>query len=490
MEPKGKNKKTPSNLLLLGLAVGLYPLFFYYTQNFTLINSWKHLGFFIVLFLGLPVGAFYVLRWLSSSVGFFKAHETAVKSFLSSFLFLSFLQICLFAGVVWWAALATLLLSFLFAYFGSNHFDKLWKFQLLLAFVGLFSLVPRLYTQLTYSEVWMEQPDAIESAVFKKKPNVYYIQPDGYVNFSEISKGQYEYDNEAFKKYLVDKGFTLYDDFRSNYTATLESNMATFAMKHHYFNNGFSFSEITNAREVIVGKNPVLDLFKSNGYETHLLLELPYLLSNHPKLGYDHCNFDYDEVSLLSEGFSKRKEILPSLQQEMATMGDGPQFYFMQILDPGHVEARADRTLGAEAEKEKYFEKLERSNEKLRAIIDQIKEKDPTALILIMADHGGYVGFDYMLQIREKQEDESLLRSAFSVQLAIHWPDSHADYDLHFKSAINTFRILFAYLSEEKGYLNHLQEDASFTIIKDGNLKGIYQVINDQGEIVFQKSDE
>ena len=485
---EGNNRKeNETSVLLLGLAVGLYPLFFYYTHNFTLINSWKHLGFFIALFLGLPIGLFFALRWLSRLSPFFQRKATTLNTFLSVFLFLSFLQICLFAGVIWWAVVLSILVSFGIAIMGNQWLSKIWRFQLLMAFIGLFSLVPRLYSQLSYSEKWMQQPDDISAASFAKFPNVYYIQPDGYVNFSEIGKGHYQYDNEIFRNYLRGTGFTLYDNFRSNYTATLESNMATFAMKHHYLPNGFSSSEITNAREVIVGSNPVLDLFKKNGYQTNLLLELPYLLSNHPELGYDRCNFNYEEVSLLSEGFSNRKEILPSLIDFMQSSQAIPQFYFMQILDPGHVEARADRSLGAEAEKVKYFEKLQRSNEKLSGVIDYITEKDPEALIIIMADHGGYVGFDYMLEIREKQNDPTLIHSAYSVQLAILWPDEHNAYDAYFNSAINSFRILISYLSQEAKYLEHLQEDASYSIIKDGSLKGIYKLINSEGDVVFDK---
>ncbi len=92
-----------------------------------------------------------------------------------------------------------------------------------------------------------------------------------------------------------------------------------------------------------------------------------------------------------------------------------------------------------------------------------------------------------MLQIREQQKDEQLVRSAFSVQLAIRWPGEHAAYDPYFKSAINTFRVLFSYLSENRKYLERLQEDASFTIIQDGNLKGIYKVIDEGGGVTFKK---
>ena len=101
----------------------------------------------------------------------------------------------------------------------------------------------------------MVQPDDIEKVQFKKRPNIYYIQPDGYVNFSEMVKGYYKNDNSAFKHFLEDNGFKNYDDIRSNYTSTLVSNSATFSMMHHYYNNGFNFTEIANAREIIISKN-------------------------------------------------------------------------------------------------------------------------------------------------------------------------------------------------------------------------------------------
>ena len=62
MEPKKKqgffsvflnNGKAYS--LLTALAAGLYPLLFYYTNNYKMINSWEHLGYFVSIFLLLPM---------------------------------------------------------------------------------------------------------------------------------------------------------------------------------------------------------------------------------------------------------------------------------------------------------------------------------------------------------------------------------------------------------------------------------------------------
>ena len=476
--------------LFYGLATGIYPFLFYYSNNFSLINSLKHFGFFLFFFLFFPVGLFIVIEWSRERFSVVEKYILKIITFFNLFLFLLFIFVCLYAGLPYFQTLIALGIAFLGTFFFHKYLYEIVVFQYIIAVVGLFFFVPRVYSQLTFSEDWKQQPDAIEQVVFKKKPNVYYIQTDGYVNFSEIDKGYYNYNNDAIKQYLEDKDFTIYNDIRSNYTATLESNMATFVMKHHYYNSGFTFSEMINARETIITDNPVLNSFKKNGYKTHFLAEWPYLITNFPKLGYDYCNFKYNDVSLVSEGFEEQKQIFPYLKSSMQKRSNQPHFYFIEILDPGHVEARENKTEGASKEKDKYFEKLERCNKKLIEILDYIDQHDPEALVLIMGDHGGYIGFDYMLQIREKQEDRDLLYSAFSTQLAIKWPNNnHSGIDIHFKSAVNTFRILFSYLSDNQSYLQNLQEDASYTIIYKGAPRGIYKVIDNEGVIVFDRHE-
>jgi len=107
---------------------------------------------------------------------------------------------------------------------------------------------------------------------------------------------------------------------------------------------------------------------------------------------------------------------------------------------------------------------------------------------MIMADHGGYVGMDYMMQMRIKTDDRNILYSIFSVNLAIKWPDNEAPkMDKNFRSSVNVFRILFSYLTENEEYLNHLQEDASFLIINKEAPKGIYKCIDENGNVIFKK---
>ena len=473
--------------LILGMACGLYPVIFYYSNNYSLINSWKHLGFFICLFLIAPVVFFFILGRLLKIQWFEKLKKYAY-AFFSLLFFLFFIELSLYANVHIWFTIAIIVVSIIFGYFLHKHLKKLVVFQLLLAFIGLFSLVPTLLKQLNYSDEWMRQPDNIESVVFKKTPNIYYFQPDGYVNFSEIGKGYYNLDNSDFKGYLEENGFTLYEDFRSNYTATLASNMATFGMKHHYLNYGFNLTETINGREVVITENPVLNILKNNGYKTHFIAEVPYMLANKPKMGYDYSNFTKEDVGFIGTGYSEEKEIFEPIESTMKLDSLQPKFYFVEIFNPGHVPSGKEKSLGAEKEKELWNDRLQIANTTLKRAIDIVKANDPNAIIIIMADHGGYVGMDYTLQARKKNMDHDWVYTIFSSQLAIHWPNGEApSYDSNLKSPVNVFRILFSYLAENESYLDKLEENSSYIIIEENAPKGVYKCIDEDGKVTFEK---
>ncbi len=486
-KPENKDKRNFKIPVVVGLATGLYPIIFFYTNNFSLINSWKHFAFFIGLFLIMPVAVFLGIQFFSFWP-FVKKIKSFAFPFLNIFGFLCFIQICLYAKLQWIFTAVLFVVAVVFAVFLKKYLKKIVVLELVLALVGLFWLFPTIKNQWTYSNEWTQQPDDIEEVIFKKRPNVYYIQPDGYVNISEMDKGAYQIDNNEYWDFIENNGFKIYPNVRSNYSSTLVSNSATFTMKHHYYNNGFNFSEIANARKVIISDNPVLNVFKNNGYKTHFLAEGSYLLTNFPKMGYDVSNFDYNDIDLITDGFQQEEDILVPIEKYLNTDEEKSKFFFIEIFKPGHVQSLKNISQGAEKEAEIYKQNLDISNERLKKIITVIQEKDPAGLILIMADHGGYVGYEYMLEVRNKTLDRDRIYSAFSTQLSIKWPNSEApEIDKHFKSGINTFRILFSYLSEDNKYLEHLQEDATYTIIKDGAPQGIYKCIDENGDVVFIK---
>lgn len=474
--------------IALGIATGLYPLFFYYTNNFTLVNSVKQLLFFVALFVAVPVCIFSFIQFATRNKPT-PLWRNRLFTFFSVTLFLLYIQICLLADVTLLYSVLGVVIGLAAAYFLYKFLRKIMALQYILAVVGLVSLVPIVYKQLSYDSDWMNQPDDIIDVSFQQKPNVYFIQPDGYLNFSEIGKGAYRHNNDAFKSYLEANRFTLYDDFRSNYTATLLSNASMFSMKHHYNSYGFSLSEVINGREIVITKNPVLDIFKNNGYKTYFLPEWPFFLTSFAEMGYDECNFSLEEdVSFVGKGYYKQKDIEAPLQQFIAEEINQPKYFFLQVFSPGHVEFFEKDSEGVEEERKQWLARLEETNAKLERLINTIVANDPEAIIAILSDHGGYVGFEYMEQIHSKTTDRNKLYSGFSTQMAIRWPEGTTNfYKDKLKTNVNFFRVLFSELSGDTSYLEYLEEDASFVTIEKDAPKGVYRCINSEGEVVFEK---
>ncbi|MBX2827496.1 MAG: hypothetical protein KTR22_05005 [Flavobacteriaceae bacterium] len=473
--------------LLAGVVTGLYPFISYYTHNFQLVNSWQHFLFFFALFIVAPALLFWVLYRISKK-GFLKKWRTYGLFFLTVFVFLLFVEIALYAQLKKKLALITFLAVIPFAFLLYKHYKKIIFLQVIIAIIGLFYLIPVLWEQRSISTEWIKQPDAIEAIVLKKKPNIYLIQPDGYVNFEEIVRGHYNMDNSQFKSFLDDNGFTLYPNFRSNYPSTLASNGALFGMKHHYFNYGTHPSKSLNARKLLVSDNPALNILKDNGYKTHLILESPYVLLNRPKMGYDACNFSTFDVPFIGSGFRNKKDVQTDLEGYLVMDTSEPKFFFVEFFNPGHIKNRKGDAQGVEGEKKHWEESLAYANERLTKMITTIEKKDPGAMIILLADHGGYVGLEYAMQMYEKTTQRDHIYSLFASLCAIKWPETNLNgVDVDLKSSVNLFRTIFAYLGEDPSLLQHRQPDDSYIILMKNAPKGVYRYINGKGEIVCEQ---
>lgn len=474
--------------VITAIAAGLYPLLFYYYSNFTLLNSWKQFAFFIIYFLVIPIVVFKIAHVAANRMAFFKPIQAYVLPILN-FGWSAYLMVVITKGFSNKYIAVAVFLAVILAVLLRNHFKKIVVFQFLLAVMVAFPLCKYVFFDVENPSNWTTQPDDIENVKFKTTPNIYFIQPDGYANFSEINKGYYDYDNSGFKNFLLDHEFKLYDDYRSNYYSTLSSNSSMFAMKHHYHNYPSSkIREVYNARNVIVGDNAVLNILKNNNYKTHLLLDRSYMLINRPELAYDFCNMSADDLSYFSRGFQMSRDIFSDLKLIHENKNQEPNFYFLEELSPSHVTNKKSPGEIADIERDNYLNRVEETNVWLKNVINYIEQNDPNSLIVIAADHGGFVGMNTTLEAREKSTDRDLIYSIFTAQLAVKWPSGQApNYDNQIKTPVNLFRVLFSYLSENETYLKHLQDDKSFIQIESGASFGVYEYINDKGEITFNR---
>lgn len=480
-------KSSKNYPVISAIAAGLYPFLYYYNKNFEFAYSWVQFFFLLISFIIAPTILFFGLSWLFKKIKGFQKFQHFLLPVLNFSWFSLLLVICTsgikfkLMGLI---AMIACFLGFIFY----KHLKKIILFQFLLVIIILFELVPYAIQNFNYSLDWMKQPDNIEQVVFKMKPNIYLIQPDGYANFSELKNDLYKYDNSTFEAFLKRNNFTFYHSFRSNYSNTITSNSSLFSMKHHYYHQPSENLKVAHkSREILAGNNPVISILKNNAYKTFLILEKPYLIVNRPPLLYDYCNIDYSEFSYLARGFEITKNVAKDLSTAIDHNISGPNFYFVKKNAPNHISVRKNNSKGKEKEREKYVIDLEKVNDWLEDIITMISIKDKNSLIIIVSDHGGYVGFNYTAERRKKTTDRDLIHSIFTSVLAIKWPEEQPDFTHELKSNVNLFRFLFSYLSEDNSYLKSLQDDKSFLIINEEAPFGVYEVIDNSGNVVFNK---
>lgn len=462
--------------VLAGFSIGFYAFVFYFSNNFDLVNSWRQTLVFFLNFIIFPI----VLVF-----GIFKIIQ---KSKFSSFATQSVFIIMLVLLPIYLFGISNLLASYkkmglLVILLFCLIIFKIKNYKYFIVLVFLMTVLPIvklgkiIYLNYTNSTEWKLQPDAILKTQFKKKPNIYYIQPDGYTNETNLKGSLYRFDNSEFDGWLKDQKFSLYDDYRSNYPSTLYSNSSCFFMKHHFSNE---FSKFKYTRDYIVGRNPVLEIFKNNSYKTFFITEIPYLLMNRPNVYFDYCNYKLAELPYFKDGLSCFKEITNEIENQIVLNKETSNFFFIEKFNPGHINPSKIKGGSIEKERLEYLKSLQIANAWLKKTITIIEKNDPNAIIIIGADHGGYVGFEYTSQAQNKITDRKLLNSIFGAKLAIKWNGiHHSEYDAQLKSSVNLFRILFSFLSEDKLLLNNLQPDASYNSYDASDFSKVYKAIED-----------
>lgn len=477
---KSTNTEKSFNPLFIGLICGFYPLVFYYSNNFSAINTWEHLGFFIMFFLGIPIAIFSVL-YLA-----FKFSKTISKY---KFHILFVLIIMVVATLMSHAMFLTLKKKMLLALFIISIVAA-WKihkeYRKLLILILVMSVIPTVKCAIHIYEHqkavnWADLPDSVGEAKFKETPNIYMIQPDGYVARNMMESDLYNYQN-PFYGWLESNGFKVYDHFRSNYPASLTSNSSLFAMKQHRFGDMlFPTIEMPNARDFIAGNSNAIGILKNNGYTNFFIVQDEYFQQNRPKQAYDYYNIQPDEIPYFSDDDSVKKVVFDDLKAAMDTVQvSGPRFYFVERLLPHHIHFAASK----EEERDTYIDKIKEVNVWLEHTVNYISEKDPTAIVILLADHGGWVGLgSYPEMFSTTNPDQ--LHSVYSTLAAIKW-NGHLkkEMDIELRSNVNVFRVLFSVLSENPEYLKYMEDNSSYNLQNGSFSNSVKAVINDTGNVI------
>lgn len=471
--------KIKFNPVLTGVICGSYPLVFYYSNNFSAINTWEHFGFFTLFFVGIPIVVFTVAQFV------FKYSET-LSRYKSHILFVLIIMVvatlmsqAMYLTIKKKMLLGLLIISVLAAWKLHGHYKKLLIIILLMGILPFLNCVLHSIEHNRKME-WTQQPDSIVEAQFKTTPNIYMIQPDGYVSQTVMENKPYNFNN-PFYGWLENNGFKVYNNFRSNYPASLTSNSSMFSMKQHQFGKVlFPSIDMPNARDLIAGNSAVIETFKNNGYTNFFIVQDEYFQQNRPYPAYDYYNIDPDEIPYFSNDNNVKKVVFDDLKAAMDTVKThGPKFFFVERLLPHHIHFAASK----EEERNTYIEKIKEVNNWLENTVNYITEKDPTSIIILLADHGGWVGLGSYPEMFSTT-DPNQIHSIYSVLSAIKWNGNLKEgMDENLQSNVNFFRILFANLSENPEYLKYLEDDSSY-ILQNGTFsKSVRKAIDDRGTV-------
>ncbi len=473
-------KETP---LLAGIAAGLYPILFYYNNNYPMVNSVEHVLFFVGTFIVGPTLLLLAVQRIFK-IEILQEYRKYIIPFFSVFTFLFLLMICVYIRIEETKVWAFLIIADFVALLAYKHYKKIIVLQFVLAGFVFLKLIPDFYRHITYDDSWRKLSAAEKNITFTKTPNIYIIQPDGYANATELKRGYYNYDNSIFENWLTQQGFTIYNDFRSNYYSTLSSNSSLFNMKHHYHTNKIS------ERKDIVGKNNVLSILKENEYQTYLIAGTEYFTFNRTKNYYDFYNISAIETPFIGTGVKLRKNLLSDFESTKNNYNTSPRFFFIESIYPAHITTNSKSSEGVEAERLAYFKRFKKANTFLKTIIHKITTEDPKGIIVIIADHGGYVGMRATSDCGIKTQDRNKIYSIFGSHLSIKWPkDYDHSLDGELKSSVNLFRVLFSYLSDSKILLKNKEKDKSYILLNKGAEPGTYEYIADDGTIQCKKVD-
>ncbi|HSE59009.1 MAG TPA: YidC/Oxa1 family membrane protein insertase [Nitrospiraceae bacterium] len=331
---------------------------------------------------------------------------------------------------------------------------------------------------------------------FARTPNVYYIVPDAYPN-AEGLKTVFGLDPGEFYERLKAQGFAIYPFALSNYMSTLASMSSILGMDHHYYRGGIGNFEFLNARQFIVSEqNPVVKIFRNNGYQVHYVHETDYLFWNGCLV--DSCVpiggwGEFRDILLApslnvlpvlggeapSAGTGRIGESLDDLKQtrpafldrvrahiEAMSREETPHFTYIHGSRPGHSvpgEQTAEQLAGF---RDEFPERIRLANDEIMNFVEQILTHDPNSVIIVNADHGGwgYGNFNYTKEdILDDVPDGLLALDHLGALLAIRWPDNGSpQHAIDIRTNVNVFPHLFAYLSDSRDILKFNARDDGY----------------------------
>lgn len=364
-------------------------------------------------------------------------------------------------------------------------------------------------------------PKAPASGTNKRaQPNVYYLVFDRYASQETLAKN-YNYDNTKMAAFLDSQGFVTRTDAYANYPFTPQSVASTMRMDYlgdlgqRFENNAVGFQTAFPYRSIL-DNPPIAQILSSHGYKYNQVSSWWDFTRNNPAADSEPTKSfrlrilgkqfwltdlqrDVVNKSVLSPLLLKGLTIgndavvkydrdrnprenfdvqLAALQDIAATSQTSrqPQFTFAHILSPhdpyvftedgGEPAYSVDRNDDGLDEKVKYAKQLTYVNTRFEQLIRTLRQKDPSAAIIIQADEGPYPKeFRGALTPTHYYDPVNLplsqMRQKFGILASYYIPGVPPEtVKQEINSSVNVFRFL---LNQYFGYSLKQLPDCQFT---------------------------
>ena len=311
-------------------------------------------------------------------------------------------------------------------------------------------------------------------------PDVYYLILDEYARSDALAE-YHEFDNTEFLNFLESKGFHVAENSFANYPMSVQSIPAIMNMQYMNFLADEIGSEVRNYKPLnekdygLYPNNQVIKNFKEMGYGIVTFNTFALHLHENPLSDITVCHRNvhlldnrlFDALSRTTMlGYFVERWAEAELRQatvcgldEFSKAGekfDGPIFVWSHVMlphppwifgpngehiTPGKPLLITDnpefRDSGWEP-KRQYSQQVEFANKKAMQAIENILEKDSSAIIIIQGDHG--TAWDVNWLEPSKEDVYQRLRNLD----AIYFPDEEKrDLLLDDRTLVNTFRTVF-----------------------------------------------
>ncbi len=495
------------NPYLLALLVGVYPIAFYISNNWYMFEASRSIFIFgsFSLIVFVVLGTFYhVLSWTTEKLyknqhvvmshRIFVLVSMLVLGYLLRHTFFEMADSKLF--VVFLIGVTASIISWLTPTIQIARINIILTLLCLVNLLsGTFSILRTESTGFAGAQEPTLHPSSQSTITFPKKPNVYYIVPDGYPS-REALKKVYDLDNTQFYQQLERSGFTLYHSAFSNYMSTLDSIGSSFNMAHHYYRGNVGSFELLHSREFITSEeNSVVQTFKQNDYQVHFLHQVEYMFTRGCSIDFCYPNVFWGNLVDILLPWTVKNAIGMGLDQtltgfekkllqhiENIAEKDTSHFLYVHFLMPAHSYQREQTPDDLRSHRKGFSEKIQLANDTVHHIVQRIIQRDPEALIIINADHGSWgLGVANMVEseVHKGLDHELIAIDHLGVLLAVRWPTGPPTYHQELRTNVNLFRYMFAYLADNEAILTEKTADNGFILKGQGKRPLVTQVVKD-----------